>query len=496
MTALPKKISDNTGGVSLISRDEMNLAEFPLTMLSNRADPKIKTLEFKDTIINKNGREINREWVITGTDKFGLPTASDDEVLLGLLKLSVEDQFKNKKVSFTRYELLKILRWPTEGKNYSRLQKALDRLSGVRIKATNAFYDNEAKAHSTKNFGIIDAYEINDGRENRIKPSFFIWSDEIFQSFQSGFIKKLDLDFYLDLNSSISKRLYRFLDKNFWYRSKLKINLFTLCHEKIGISRNFKYASSLKQQLEPALEELLKVNFISSVEYLGRGSKTEIVLSGASLLPRSQQQPSTQADLPPVSVLSKPAILVKSPADMGLSLTARVRKCLEERGLKSHQLDKLLKSRTDYHLRKMELVIKYFDYLMSSNSSLVSTSPVGFLYRAIENIEDFALPKTFSLESTKVSNSNTSKKPAKDNHLEGEYQNFLTVEIVKARKDVAPEILAKIQAEVETNLAKVRNLISEERFRDTVQHSTDQKLIKLYLIPDFQEWKKSQKIQT
>ncbi|MEX0596754.1 MAG: replication initiator protein A, partial [Candidatus Paceibacterota bacterium] len=305
----------------------MNLAEFPLTMLSNRVDPKIKTLEFKDTIKNKDGREINREWVITGTDKFGLPTASDDEVLLGLLKLSLEDEFKNKKITFTRYELLKILRWPTEGNIISRLQKALDRLSGVRIKATNAFYDNDAKAHSTKNFGIIDAYEINDGRENRTKPSFFIWSDEIFQSFKSGFIKKLDLNFYLDLNSSISKRLYRFLDKNFWYRSKLKINLFVLCHEKIGISRNFKYASSLKQQLEPAIEELLKVNFISSVEYIGRGAKTEIVLSGVSLLPRSQQQPNSP-EVPQMTGTPRPTIRPKSNLDLDLSLTARVRKYL------------------------------------------------------------------------------------------------------------------------------------------------------------------------
>ncbi len=496
MTALPKKLSDNTGGVSLISRDEMNLAEFPLTMLSNRADPKIKTLEFKDIIKNKNGREVNREWVITGTDKFGLPTASDDEVLLGLLKLSFEDQlFKNKKVTFTRYELLKILRWPTEGKNYKRLLGALDRLSGVRIKATNAFFDNETKAYSTKNFGILDAYELNDGRENRTKPSYFIWSDEIFHSFQSGFIKKLDLDFYLDLNSSISKRLYRFLDKNFWYRAQLKINLFNLCHEKIGISRNFKYASSLKQQLEPALEELLKVNFISSVEYLGKGAKTEIILSGASLVPRSQQQQgNNKAEVIPVTSPTKIVSQAKPTVDLALSPSARVRKSLEERGIAPNQSEILLKARTDYHLRKMEMVIKYFDYLISSHSNLVSTSPVGFLYNAIKKIEDFALPKSFSMEPQKPINTNYAKKqPSKDSHLGEEYNKFLDVEIEKARKEVAPEILAKIQAEVTVQYERFRNLVAEERFNDSIRHSIDQKLMKLYVIPEFDEWKRGLK---
>ena len=131
--------------------------------------------------------------------------------MLGLLKLTVDDGLKARKVFFTRYELMKILRWPTEGRNYGRLQKALDRLSGVRIKATNAFYDNELKNHSTRNFGIIDGYEINDGREGSSKMSFFTWSEVLFKSFQTGFIKKLDLDFYLDLKGAVSKRLYRYL---------------------------------------------------------------------------------------------------------------------------------------------------------------------------------------------------------------------------------------------------------------------------------------------
>jgi plasmid replication initiation protein len=158
----------------VVSRDEMNLAEFPLAVLSTRSDPRIKTLEFEDSIKGKNGEIIRRSWIITGADKFGLPTASDDEVLLGLMKLTVDSGFQAKKVFFTRYELLKILNWTTEGRSYLRLQNAFDRLSGVRIKATNAFYDNETKSHSTKNFGIINAYEINDGRDTATKPSFFI----------------------------------------------------------------------------------------------------------------------------------------------------------------------------------------------------------------------------------------------------------------------------------------------------------------------------------
>ena len=51
----------------------MNLAEFPLTVLSSRVDPKLKTLEFTDQLRTKTGELVERKWIITAADKFGLP---------------------------------------------------------------------------------------------------------------------------------------------------------------------------------------------------------------------------------------------------------------------------------------------------------------------------------------------------------------------------------------------------------------------------------------
>ena len=138
-------------GNFLTSRDEMNLAEFPLAVLSTRANPKLKTLEFEDSQRLPSGEVVQRKWVITGTDKFGLPTSTDDDVLLGLMRMSMDQGFRERKVCFTRYELLKTLRWSTEGRSYTRLTKSLDRLSGVRIRAANAFFDNSSKSYQTKN---------------------------------------------------------------------------------------------------------------------------------------------------------------------------------------------------------------------------------------------------------------------------------------------------------------------------------------------------------
>jgi hypothetical protein len=483
----------------------MNLAEFPLTVLSKRSDPSVKTLEFSDHVKGKNGDLINRKWIITGADKFGLPTSSDDEVLLGLLKLTADDGLRSRKVHFTRYELLRILRWTTEGRSYTRLQNALDRLSGVRIKASNAFYDNESKLHSTRNFGIIDAYEINDGRDTR--PSFFTWSEVLFKSFQVGFIKKLDLDFYLDLESAVSKRLYRYLDKHFWYRSRIQVNLFTLAHEKIGVSRNYVYASSLRQQIEPALEELRNRGILSEYDFTGKGKSTDVIMVAAHAPKKSV--PSQVLDVDRSAAEDKREDLSAE------ALAERVRRALVERGLADKQSLKLTAGQGTATLERMLLIVTRFDELINSRSPLVSRSPTGFLYRAVERPFEFVLPGEkklkqgeLNLESENrqgnksgpaqagVGATAAEKSSLNDPSLKRSMKLNLEVQYLTERKETLDQVLARssmkereqVRQEVEKALAKLRAHISPQRFSEAVQHGMEQRLLDSYGFPEFDVW--------
>lgn len=473
-----------------VSRDEMNLAEFPLSVLSTRSDPSIKTLEFTDSVRGKNGEVIERKWIITGADKFGLPTASDDEVLLGLLKATVDHGFRDRKVYFTRYELLRTLRWTTEGRSYQRLQRALDRLSGVRIKATNGFYDNESKSHSTRNFGIVDAYEINDGRDSDTKPSFFTWSEAMFKSFQVGFIKKLNLDFYLDLKSAVSKRMYRFLDKHFWYRSRLEMNIFTFAHEKIGISRNYKHVSSLRQQLDGAFEELLKCGFLQSVEYVGKGRDTNVLMSAAR-----PSAPRQRVDGSPAREAARPL----SPREAtGGDLREQIAEALERRGLDARQSRRLVFDRDERQLERIKAIILHVDQLVESQSKLVSKSPKGFLYRAVENPDRFVLPGEQRPEPTQralplsTRSATSSSVPSRVGNspelLKTEYLIERKREVQRLLGEVEPAMLEKMRSEVTRALEKLRSLISAERFQQAVEHGMEEKLLSLFKFPSCEEW--------
>ena len=103
-------------------RDEMNLAEFPIALLTDRVPKGLKTIESRDEFFDERTKKvIVRKRVITASDKYGLPTAKDDEVILGLIQLTREaNNFTDRTVIFSRGELIDLLRWPHKGQSYKR----------------------------------------------------------------------------------------------------------------------------------------------------------------------------------------------------------------------------------------------------------------------------------------------------------------------------------------------------------------------------------------
>src|SRR5271170_1330798 len=84
--------------VPLIGRDEMNLAEFPIALLADRALKGQKTLYFED---------LHGRLTVTGSDAFGLPTAADADVIVALIYLTkIRNDFGDVKVNFSRYEII------------------------------------------------------------------------------------------------------------------------------------------------------------------------------------------------------------------------------------------------------------------------------------------------------------------------------------------------------------------------------------------------------
>ena len=66
----------------VLGKDEMNLAEYPLSILTHRVPRDRKTYSFTQRITDHQGAVIKQSWSVLGSDKYGLPTPYDDDVLI------------------------------------------------------------------------------------------------------------------------------------------------------------------------------------------------------------------------------------------------------------------------------------------------------------------------------------------------------------------------------------------------------------------------------
>lgn len=266
-----KEVRDAVPGF-VDGRDEMNLVEFPLSLLSERAAPGVTTLEFSDEIQDK-GITKRRHVSIVASAKYGLPTATDEDVLMGMLQLAkLQNEFSSPVVHFTRLQLIRLLGWENSKWSYDRIATALHRWRTVSVTYTNAWRDNKNKQWQDQGgFGLIDSFNLRDSRkasangaaEDNEAHSWFRWGGVLFESFRAGYIKKLNYGVYLHLEQQAAKRLYRYLDKHFYepHRLELEFDLRDLACEHLGMSRAYD-SSQIKRHLQPAVEELEQIGFV------------------------------------------------------------------------------------------------------------------------------------------------------------------------------------------------------------------------------------------
>ncbi|MCB0337336.1 MAG: hypothetical protein KDD62_13560, partial [Bdellovibrionales bacterium] len=122
---------------------------------------------------------------------------------------------------------------------------------------------------------------------------------------------------------------------------------------------------------------------LSKVEYEGRGKSCQIIFYGGTGKPRSLQK-------------SEQVVSVVEAEVATSSLTGRLQQLIDgltKRGLTEAQGLRLLGAYDEANLDRVAKIIEHFDQLVKAASPLVSKSPVGFLYRAVENPQKFVLPQ-------------------------------------------------------------------------------------------------------
>lgn len=271
LPAIPKRLTHGA--------DELNFAEFPICgFSSNPAHRAGEVVTFEDQVPDplNPGRTVSRKLQIipaSKDDPLGPLTPDDDWVLFGFIQLAKLQSWP-KILRFSRYQLLKLLGWQTNARDYQKLHNSLLRLKAYQFRYYNGFFDAKAKSFVTVAFDLFTKVWIYEQENSRTRPkpnphqdafifatSYVVWSDEIHDQFANKGVKGINFDFAKSLRRPLTRRLFRFLDKNFHWTEHLEYDLeqFSTAHLGLASGQEFR---DLKKTIEPAIGELDRLGFL------------------------------------------------------------------------------------------------------------------------------------------------------------------------------------------------------------------------------------------
>jgi hypothetical protein len=243
-----------------LSVEEENLAAIPFAVLERRVGKRIGKIEITGTKALPDGKELRVTWQVQGNNELGLPTEQDLDIFVALGVLTFRQNFA-KTVSFTGREIARILDIGTvHGKFYKRLKMAMDRFIPLRFRA---LAENEEQ-EEVKWCNVFQEASFSLDRTSGRCVGSVTWTDKLIQSMDSGFFRLLDARRYMELDGLTAKHLYRFLTVAFEKSSLVIIDARKLCMEHLGILNPPKYLSRLMQTLEPAFEQLIRIQVLGS----------------------------------------------------------------------------------------------------------------------------------------------------------------------------------------------------------------------------------------
>ncbi len=243
-----------------LSVEEENLAAVPFAVLERRVGKRVGKIEIRGTKQLPDGSQVDVLWQVQGNNELGLPTEQDLDFFVALGVLTFRSNF-SKTVSFTGREIAKILNIShVHGKFYQRLKLAMDRFIPLRFRSLTANDRHE----EVKWLNVFQEASFSLDRASGRCTGSITWTDKLIQSMDSGFFRLLDAGRYMELDGITAKHMYRFLAVAFEKTDVVVMDARKLATEHLGIVNPPTYLSRLMQTLEPALEQLTRIQVVGS----------------------------------------------------------------------------------------------------------------------------------------------------------------------------------------------------------------------------------------
>ncbi len=267
------------------SKYELNLAEFPVAVLSKRLPANLKVIEYEDTIVGRDGKVVPRTWRVKGSIEYGFGSNQALGTLFELFQIWKEQDFETPVIRFgSVYNLCKRMGLENAQTAYERIRKDLSALVEIAIEAKNAFWDNEKKAYVDQTFHLFDRvrfYHKEATSRQQVLPFAHIEaSKELWGSIEANALitlRQVDSEFFHSLTPT-EQRLALYLGKMLHSATEHWRDVQTLARQLPIFAKSYRH---VKEQLTKTCDGLLVKGFAYLSEYRyerKRDGKGEIII--------------------------------------------------------------------------------------------------------------------------------------------------------------------------------------------------------------------------
>lgn len=342
---------------------EINLELIPL-FLSKTRERTEESLEATNVVRTAEGQRLEQYVRVVAGREYGMPGPIDRDVYVSVMKLVHRKggMPPDGRITFTIYEILGILGKQRGGTGYERVRDCLDRISDSVIYAENAFYDNETKQFRTHRFSPWSVHfaSTSQGQGQSAERHLLIFDPILVHSYNSGYLKSLDTDFFFSLKKPMAKSLYQLVDAKRRGKLSWTVDVQQL-RQLLSMPSSYKQDSKIEEKTRSGIKELRERGFLERADYERRGDSHVLCF-------RVQRQFAESRERPQIAL---------SPGER------RAADALMRHGVASETAEKLVSDNGSAHC------IRYLDALPCQTGI---TNPAGWLVKYIDKAWPVTLP--------------------------------------------------------------------------------------------------------
>src|ERR1035438_577213 len=220
-----------------------------------------------------DGQRIQAKAVIEGIPSLGLPTTADRDKYMAFMKFALDQrEFQGQlmnPIRFSGADMIKLLRLRKGGFHYDEINDWCKRMVATTIMSESSIFLADRRQYATDTFHVFDRVvlsgeELSDGSRSDFYQVYL--SQWQLTNLNQGYLLPLDFNAYLQLKRDISKALFGHLSVWF-YASRgqsVEKRYADLC--KLLNVRAYPHLSKARSVLEPSLQELVEIEYLSSWE--------------------------------------------------------------------------------------------------------------------------------------------------------------------------------------------------------------------------------------